>query len=103
MVVAIELVMLLREQTQTTVQWDRVVMMVVQEWMLARRRGYQLMQQRIVPSGVITVIGICIHRVVNIIIIMIMIMVVRSCRSRVVMVGMVVVVVVVVKAIEVVM
>lgn len=100
MVVATELVVLW-EQTQTTVQWDRV-MMVVQKWMLARRRrGYQLMQQRIVPSGVITVIGICIPRVINIIII-IMLMMVRSCRSRVVMVGMVVVVVVV-KAIEVVM
>lgn len=39
-------------------------LVAVQQWVVAGRGGDQLMEERIAPSGVVTVIGICIQRIV---------------------------------------
>lgn len=82
-----------------------MVMVAVQQEMIVRRRGYQLVQ-RIGPSGVVTVIGICIQRpgIISASTDVVVFVVVRD-RRVVIMMGMVaeVVVVVVVLTIEVVM
>lgn len=87
------MLLLVGEQTQGTVQ--RNVMVVMQQWMTGlRSRGYQLVQ-RSAPSGVVTLIGICIERPCIMISIKVVVVSVRS-RRVVVMMGVVELVVVVV-------